>query len=154
MYNKAKASDKLNSKLSYSADLFNETPCWLWSGFKDENGYGRVWFGTKGIRTHRLSYELNIGPIPEGLVIDHLCRNRACCNPAHLEPVTNEENVRRGVVGKATRERQLAKTHCPQGHEYSEENTYRQPSAPKIRYCRTCRKQRDKDRPKRRRKPK
>lgn len=88
---------------------------------------------------HRFAYEDIVGPILEGLTIDHLCRVRHCVNPAHLEPVTHLENVRRGNGGL----NQLAKTHCPKGHPYDEENTYRLPSRPSGRYCRACRRERN-----------
>lgn len=74
-----------------------------------------------------------VGPIPDGLVIDHLCRNPQCVNPMHLEPVTPEENTRRGIGGWNTR----AKTHCPQGHPYSGANLYINPTSG-ARVCRTC----------------
>jgi hypothetical protein len=71
--------------------------CWEWHGERIRNGYGRLWISTtQRMLAHRFAYELLIGPIPEGLDLDHLCRNRSCVNPAHLEPVTNRENVIRG----------------------------------------------------------
>lgn len=76
---------------------------------------------------HRVAYETWVGPIPDGLTIDHLCRNRLCIEPTHLEPVTNRENIQRG--GNSL------KTHCPQGHPYDEVNTA---SRNNRRYCRTC----------------
>lgn len=102
-------------------------PCWLWTGATTV-GYGRF----RGSGVHRMAYEELVGPIPDGLVMDHLCRVRHCVNPAHLEPVTLAENVRRGLSGRY----QASKTHCPQGHEYSPENTY----VTKVgqRKCRTC----------------
>lgn len=111
----------------------NKTPvCWIWMGGKSGHGYGVI--GGEGGRAgkqlmaHRVAYELLRGPIPEGLVIDHLCRNPPCVNPAHLEVVTYSENYRRGM-------RRLATTHCPKGHPYDEVNTrfYRG-----HRYCRAC----------------
>jgi len=69
--------------------------CWLWTAGKFPAGYGCLGVGGKSVLTHRFSYELLVGPIPEGLEIDHLCRVRACCNPSHLEPVTSAENVQR-----------------------------------------------------------
>lgn len=72
--------------------------CWVWQGAK-RGGYGRVKLAGKTQEAHRVSYEFHIGHIPDGLVLDHLCRNRACINPAHLEPVTQEENIRRGDQG-------------------------------------------------------
>jgi hypothetical protein len=81
--------------------------CWLWLGSTYE-GYGSVNVGSGSRRVHVVAYELAVGPVPNGLVLDHLCRTPACCNPAHLEPVTNQENVRRGkslvyVDGKCPR---------------------------------------------------
>lgn len=102
--------------------------CWEWLGTLNPGGYG-VLYGVEGFPhgrlTHRHAYEALVGAIPEGLHIDHLCRNRRCANPAHMEPVTNSENVKRGFgpsVGganlRAARAKQAAKTHCLRGHEY------------------------------------
>jgi hypothetical protein len=101
--------------------------CIVWTGGKNDQGYGHVNVNGRRIYVHRLSYELHVGPIPDGLVIDHLCRNRACVNHHHLEPVTAAENTRRGAA---------AITHCPQGHAYDEANTRRRPDG--RRGCRRC----------------
>lgn len=108
--------------------------CWLWTGALQPEGYGRFAPGDTLRRSlaHRWSYEFHVGPIPEGLTIDHLCRVRACVNPAHLEPVTLEENARRG-------NRNVDKPRCIRGHEFTPENTYSPPSRPQIRDCKTCR---------------
>ena len=109
--------------------------CWLWIGAKMPNGYGSfgATAGTKGtVYAHRYAYTLLVGPIPEGLWIDHLCRIRLCVNPAHLEPVTPRENLMRGNGPAAINAR---KEHCPQGHPYDEANTEYVIS----RRCRTCR---------------
>lgn len=98
--------------------------CWLWIGGRSGNGYGLWGIREKGLKrtegAHRRSYFLHKGKIPNGMVIDHLCRNRCCVNPDHLEVVTMSENVNRGMMPQIN----LSKTHCPQGHPYNEENTF------------------------------
>lgn len=85
--------ERLEARIDRSGD------CWVWTGNRTSAGYGQVWARRRMLLVHRVVYEQLVGPIPEGLVIDHLCRNRSCCNPAHLEPVTTAENVRRGLNG-------------------------------------------------------
>lgn len=105
--------------------------CWLWTGAKTGAGYGA--FSTKAALAHRLSYEMLVGPIPAGLVLDHLCRVTACVNPGHLEPVTNRINVLRGTAPTAAFH---WATHCIHGHEFTPDNTYLRPSG--GRSCRAC----------------
>ena len=104
----------------------NEKGCWLWTGSKSA-GYADVGIGMKVVKLHKLAWEWVNGPVPDGLELDHLCRNRACWNPDHVEPVTHKVNMERGA--------HRLKTHCPQGHPYDEINTrfYRG-----RRYCWTC----------------
>lgn len=111
--------------------------CWLWTGYCDtRSGYGTFRIGPQGLRkAHRFAYEFFVGPIAEGLVIDHLCRVRCCVNPQHLEPVTDEENQRRGHHGVLY----VPKSHCPQGHPLAGDNLY-EPS-PHVRMCKTCRRE-------------
>jgi len=107
--------------------------CWLWTACKDRDGYGIFYYNGTNYRAHRMAYELIVGPIPEGLTIDHLCRVRACVNPDHLEPVTQRENVLRGDTVPA---KNAKKTHCKQGHPYSGYNLYIRTNG--YRSCRTC----------------
>lgn len=98
-------------------------------------GYGKITEGGHSGRilsVHRVVYELEVGPIPNGLQIDHLCGFSLCCNPRHLEPVTPQVNMARSSSHVAAN---LTKTHCPQRHEYDEANTGRKG---RKRYCRTC----------------
>lgn len=98
--------------------------CWEWGGARNREGYGRY---SKRL-AHRVAYELAIGPIPEGMAIDHLCRNKSCVRPDHMEPVTWAENTRRWA---------MTVTHCVNGHEFTPENTGRRSDKP-ARLCLTC----------------
>lgn len=111
-----------------------ETGCWLWLGSLNKYGYGQFLFNNKTLKAHRFSYEYHIGPIPDGLVIDHLCRVPECVNPNHLEAVTQQENVQRGI-GNPNKN----KTHCKNGHEFTDENTYVDKNG--SRYCRECKRE-------------
>ena len=114
--------------------------CWLWKGAISADGYGNIMTGHRGkcLRAHRVAYELLVGPIPSGLTLDHLCRNRACVNPRHLEAVTNKENILRGEASAAVNAR---KESCKRGHLLSGANLYVQPNG--QRECRTCKAMRD-----------
>ncbi|MPZ13755.1 MAG: HNH endonuclease [Chloroflexi bacterium] len=110
-----------------------ETECWNWLGAIG-NGYGRFGVYHDGMRlAHRFSYQLLVGPIPDGLTIDHLCRNTTCVNPAHLEPVPIHVNLLRGDTIPGLNAR---KTHCPKGHPYKGRNLYLAKDG--ARRCRTC----------------
>lgn len=110
--------------------------CWLWRGKVDRIGYGRTYDASKMKLAHRVAYEFMVGPIPKGLVLDHLCRVRHCVNPAHLEPVTNEENLRRGWAYRKENIPTLLKSHCVNGHQFTPENTKIRRNG--SRKCRAC----------------
>lgn len=108
--------------------------CWLWTGGKTTNGYGKVWNGQRMMMAHRWMYEKANGPIPGRLQLDHLCRRRSCVNPKHLQVVTNRENVVlrcTGITAKA-----FGQTHCIHGHPFDEKNTRICPNG--HRACRAC----------------
>jgi len=105
------------------------TGCHVWTACIASNGYGRVNVGGKNRVAHRVAYATLVGEIPEGMYLDHLCKNRACVNPDHLEVVTHDENMARGAWAQMT--------HCVNGHEFTDENTFVQHG--KYRGCRTCR---------------
>lgn len=111
--------------------------CWEWQGARDKRGYGRLTFANRSWLVHRLMFALTNGFDVLGPALDHLCRNHACINPAHLESVTVGENTRRGLIPNILRARGAAVTHCPQGHEYTPENTRR--SSGGWRECGICR---------------
>ncbi len=116
-----------------------ENSCWVWVGCICR-GYGHFVTSqqpTVIVKAHRFSYESLVGKIPDGLTIDHLCRNKACVNPNHLEPVTMRINVLRGTSIVANN---AAKKQCDHGHSFDKKNTYVYKSGPRkgARKCRTC----------------
>lgn len=107
--------------------------CWIWTGAISQNGYGSFSYRGSIRSSHSVAYEAFVGAVPSELELDHLCRVRACCNPSHLEAVTAQENVRRGVGPSAVN---ATKTECPQGHPYSGDNLYVHPRG--ERRCLIC----------------
>ena len=108
--------------------------CWQWTGTISVKGYGRFRLQGRMAAAHRLAYHLAIGPVPQGLQLDHLCRNRGCVRPDHLEAVTARVNLLRGQTKAAANAR---KTHCPAGHPYEGENLF-VIAKRGIRKCRAC----------------
>jgi len=130
----------LLARFSASYTPVTESGCWLWDKSVAKNGYGKVYFKMDQYWAHRVSYELFVGPIPNGLCLDHLCRVRCCVNPYHLEPVTTRENNLRGVGISAFH---ASKQCCKRGHKLTASNTYIPPSRAE-RVCRVCAKIRSK----------
>lgn len=117
-----------------SIDFSSVNDCWEWNMAQNNKGYGSIRWNHQTKVAHRAVYELLVGDIPEGLTLDHLCLNKKCVNPNHLEPVANRENNARGNSRSAVNAR---KTHCLNGHEYNKLNTYINRSG--GRWCKTCR---------------
>lgn len=136
---------KISLEKRFWSKVHKSEHCWTWTGLIHHKGYGRLREGSpskKRVLAHRVSYEIQYGPIPSGMFIDHICRNRACVNPAHLRVVTHEINNTENVIGICW-QKQLAKTHCPQGHPYNEKNTKRRlKQGSWRRECKICNRKR------------
>lgn len=120
--------------------LPNEQGCMEWMAVCNPGGYGQFWIQDTMRSAHILSYRHLVGDYDSSMELDHLCRNRKCVRPDHLEPVTKQENIRRGQVGLKSGALQRAKTHCVRGHEYDEVNTLIRKNG--SRQCRTCNRER------------
>lgn len=129
-------------EVRFFAKVKKSRKCWIWLGHVNPKGYGKFSrYKGSPVMAHRWSYEYFVGEIPKGLVLDHLCGVKNCVNPEHLEPVTNKENLIRGEVGKKNAEHHKNKTHCRNGHRYSE-GTYvlqeRKTRGVVVRKCLKC----------------
>jgi hypothetical protein len=136
--------DEWTQILLVSALEIDTGGCWKWKGNHSKKGYGFLRLTDRPIAVYRLTYQLWRGPIPKGLVSDHLCVNRGCANPWHIEIVSNIENVMRGNgVGP----KNMRKTHCPKGHPYDENNTRytSRKNGGVNRRCRTCQRKWNRD---------
>jgi hypothetical protein len=129
------APTPLLDRISTKYEIDEETGCWLWTASLDSHGYGQIGSGGSGgklLRAHRAVWLETVGPLEDGEILDHLCSVRRCINPDHLEPVSLGENNRRGNGWGG---RNAKKSHCPQGHEFTEHNTYKYGT---TRQCREC----------------
>jgi hypothetical protein len=131
------AKDRFWQKVQIPA---TDDGCWVWMGTKMPNGYGHFWNDGKGVGAHRFSYETLSGPIPVGLTLDHLCRNKICVRPDHLEAVSQQENTLRSPIAPAAIN--ARKTHCIHGHALTADNL----RAHKSRACRECHRLREEKR--------
>lgn len=127
----------------FEAKITRTASCWLWTGAKNSAGYGQIREGGKLLYAHRVAYELHVAQIPEGMVIDHLCRTPACVNPRHLQPVPTRENLARGLAPSAVTNRT---GYCQRGHAMTPENSYRRPDGHST-MCRACQEIRERRRP-------
>lgn len=121
----------LEDRVAEKIDIDPDTGCWTWTGARSSGGYGSIKFAGRTRPAHRVVYENFVEPVGAELVLDHLCRNRACVNPDHLEPVSQSVNVQRGLSAGP-------RPHCNNGHELSGENVYTFPSDAGRRRCRLC----------------
>ena len=130
--NQQSAKERFELNVDRSAD------CWTWRGSHFPTGYAKFMWNGRHRAAHIFAYEQKNGPVPKGLVLDHRCRNRGCVNPSHVEPVTNQANILRGIGVAAIN---TMKTACKRGHPFTPENTIPQSGPgrnPKHRKCRAC----------------
>lgn len=125
----------LDQRLEYYTEQIPFSECWFFVGNLDKDGYGRLCLNHRNLRAHRVAYELRFGVIPEGMVIDHLCRQRSCVNPSHMELVSNAENVRRGESFSVVN---ANKQYCPKGHPLEDFPRYWRGRLWGKRGCKIC----------------
>ncbi|HUA14328.1 MAG TPA: HNH endonuclease signature motif containing protein [Verrucomicrobiae bacterium] len=131
------AMQGVKDRIQQNCRIDSETGCWIWQPRKNEDGYGVMRWKGKRFKAHRLAYMAFVSDIPENFEVDHLCRNRACVNPTHLEVVTHKENVLRSENFTA---HHAKKANCPKGHPYAGQNLFFERGR---RRCRICRRAKD-----------
>jgi hypothetical protein len=141
-YKPQPATDSERLTLFWS-HVFKTETCWIWRASTNPKGYGTFYRGDRLVGAHRFAYEITYGAIPPGMEIDHLCRNRSCVNPTHLQVVTHEENLKRSPDTVTVKN--MAKTHCERGHAFVPGNVYiyTHPNGRTSRQCRPCSRRRD-----------
>ena len=132
----------VKDRIENSIQRVTESGCWIWLLCTFKNGYAQIRLDGRTQYAHRVSYQVNIGNIPEGLTLDHSCRVRCCVNPAHLSPMTRSENSR-GADSANKGKHHRDKTHCKNGHPFDDTNTYlgsriRAGKSYPTRACKTC----------------
>jgi hypothetical protein len=131
-------ADERSRRFWARVDHTHDLGCWPWTGRLLRSGYAQIKVEGRNLMAHRFAYEDAVGPIPEGMTLDHLCRVRSCCRPSHLEPVTPRENTLRGESMAAIHARRDC---CVNGHMYMPENTLTYPGRPRV--CRECKNERN-----------
>lgn len=142
MAKQSKATTPLGPRIKNSVAI-DDNGCWVWQLHIAPNGYGVMSVNGRSMSAHRVAYKEFNGPLIKSLQIDHLCKNTSCVNPDHLEQVTSKENIHRS---NAVYKQQMARTRCPKGHEYNDQNTYYSPTphGGVSRSCKACASERTK----------